>query len=98
MTGETEEEATPATEALLERLRAGEPAVVPAHWSAEVMNGLIMAVRRGRIDLERVARPLIWRSPNGPACPSPLQAEITRRAAVHGRAVEAYPFVHQLAI
>ena len=51
-----EEEATPATEALLERLRAGEPAVVPAHWSTEVMNGLIMAVRRGRIDLERVAR------------------------------------------
>ena|ERR1039458_2505867 len=43
-----EEEATPATEALLERLRAGEPAVVPAHWPTEVMNGLIMAVRRGR--------------------------------------------------
>ena len=51
-----EEEATPATEALLERLRAGEPAVVPAHWSTEVMNGLMMAVRRDRIDLERVAR------------------------------------------
>src|ERR1017187_3810195 len=51
-----EEEATPATEALLERLRAGEPAVVPAHWPTEVMNGLIMAVRRSRIDLERVAR------------------------------------------
>ena len=51
-----EEEATPATEALLERLRAGEPAVVPAHWSTEVMNGLIMPVRRSRIDLDRVAR------------------------------------------
>ena len=51
-----EEEATPATEALLERLRAGELAIVPAHWSTEVMNGLIMVVRRGRIDLERVAR------------------------------------------
>jgi predicted nucleic acid-binding protein len=51
-----EDEATPATEALLERLRAGEPAVVPAHWPTEVMNGLIMAVRRGRIDLERVSR------------------------------------------
>jgi predicted nucleic acid-binding protein len=104
-----EEEATPSTEALLERLRAGEPAVVPAHWSTEVMNGLIMAVRRSRIDLERVARfardlaalpiriepphapaawdavirvatsitsqftmPLIWSSPKGPVCPSPL--------------------------
>jgi predicted nucleic acid-binding protein len=51
-----EDEATPETEALLERLRAGEPAVVPAHWSTEVMNGLMMAVRRSRIDLEQVAR------------------------------------------
>ena len=51
-----EEEATPATEALLERLRAGELAIVPAHWSTEVMNGLLMAVRRGRLDFERVSR------------------------------------------
>ena len=50
------DEATPATEALLDRLRACEPAVVPAHWSTEVMNGLLMAVRRSRLDLERVAR------------------------------------------
>jgi len=45
-----EDEATAATEALLERLRAGEPAIEPAHWPTEVMNALIMAVRRGRID------------------------------------------------
>ncbi len=51
-----EDEATPATEVLLERLRAGERVVVPAHWPTEVMNGLIMAVRRCRIDLERVTR------------------------------------------
>jgi predicted nucleic acid-binding protein len=50
------DEATPSTEALLERLRAGELAVVPAHWSTEVMNGLLMAVRRRRLDLDRVAR------------------------------------------
>lgn len=50
------DEATPETEALLERLRAGEPAIVPAHWPTEVMNGLIVAVRRSRIDPERVAR------------------------------------------
>ncbi len=50
------EEATQATEALPERLRAGEPAVVPAHWPTEIMNGLVTAVRRGRIDRERVAR------------------------------------------
>jgi len=50
------EEATPATEALLVRLRTGETAVVPAHWPVEVMNALMVAVRRGRIDPERVAR------------------------------------------
>jgi predicted nucleic acid-binding protein len=51
-----EDEATDATEALLERLREGETAVVPAHWPTEVMNGLFVAVRRGRIDTERVRR------------------------------------------
>jgi predicted nucleic acid-binding protein len=69
------EEATPATEALLERLREGEPAVVPAHWSTEVMNGLLMAVRRSRLDLDRVARfardlaalPIRMEPPHAPA-------------------------------
>jgi predicted nucleic acid-binding protein len=51
-----EDEATPEAEGLLERLRAGEPALVPSHWPTEVMNGLIMAARRGRIDPERVTR------------------------------------------
>jgi len=40
----------------LERLHSGEPAIVPAHWPTEVMNGLMMAVRRRRIDLETVIR------------------------------------------
>ena len=51
-----EEEGTPATEALLERLRSGDTALVPAHWPTEVMNGLIMAVRRGRIGPETASR------------------------------------------
>jgi len=51
-----EEEGTPATEALLERLRSGETVIVPAHWPAEVMNGLVMAVRRGRIGPETASR------------------------------------------
>jgi predicted nucleic acid-binding protein len=50
------DEATPVTEALLERLRAGETALVPAHWPTEVMNGLMMAVRRNRIEITRVER------------------------------------------
>jgi hypothetical protein len=44
-----EDEATPWTEALLDRIEGGEEVVVPAHWPLEVMNGLLMAVRRGRI-------------------------------------------------
>jgi hypothetical protein len=43
-------EATPATEALLDRLRAGEAGIVPAHWPTEVMNALVMATRRNWID------------------------------------------------
>jgi hypothetical protein len=31
-----DDEGTPATEALLERLRLGELAIVPAHWPFEV--------------------------------------------------------------
>ncbi len=50
------EEATPWTEALLERLQAGEPMVVPAHWPVEIMNGLTMALRRNGIDSDRLER------------------------------------------
>jgi predicted nucleic acid-binding protein len=47
-----EDERTPATKALLERV--GEVgAVVPQHWPAEVLNGLMMAERRQRIDADR---------------------------------------------
>jgi len=56
MAGFVIDEATPWTEALLDRLQGGEEALVPAHWPIEVMNGLVMAVRRKRIDLSRVAR------------------------------------------
>ena len=47
-----EDERTPATKTLLERIgEAG--AVVPQHWPAEVLNGLMMAERRKRIDAGR---------------------------------------------
>ncbi len=48
------DEATAATEALLERLRSGDEAIAPAHWPTEVMNGLIVAVRRSRITFSQV--------------------------------------------
>ena len=50
------DEATQWTEGLPDRLQAGEEVRVPAHCPIEVMNGLLMAVGRKRVDLDRVAR------------------------------------------
>jgi predicted nucleic acid-binding protein len=43
------DEATSWSEALLDRLEAGEEALVPAHWPLEVLNGLLVARRKGRV-------------------------------------------------
>jgi len=43
------DEAIAWTDGLLDRLRAGDNIAVPAHWPTEVSNGLLMAVRRQRI-------------------------------------------------
>jgi predicted nucleic acid-binding protein len=48
-----EDESTPLTEAVLERL-AVEKAVAPALWPLEVANGLRSAERRGRLDEEAI--------------------------------------------
>ena len=44
-----EDEAMSWTDDVLAKLRAGDEAIVPAHWPAEVANALLVAVRRGRI-------------------------------------------------
>jgi len=44
-----EDEATAWTESLLDRLRAGDSIVVPAHWPTEISNGMLIALRRKRI-------------------------------------------------
>jgi len=44
-----EDEASSWTDGLLERLRQGDRIVVPAHWPAEILNGLLVAQRRKRI-------------------------------------------------
>jgi predicted nucleic acid-binding protein len=44
-----EDEQTPWTDDLLERLRNGDRIAVPAHWPTEISNGMLMARRRGRI-------------------------------------------------
>ena|SRR5215469_1044483 len=51
-----EDEATPATDSLLQGLKDGNEAIVPADWAMEVTNGLLMAVRRKRISDEKVGR------------------------------------------
>ncbi|MBV9505955.1 MAG: type II toxin-antitoxin system VapC family toxin [Acidobacteriia bacterium] len=49
-----EDEATPWTEALLERIERGEHVLVPAHWPLEVLNALTMAQRRNRLSGDHV--------------------------------------------
>jgi predicted nucleic acid-binding protein len=44
-----EDERTPATKALLERV-AETGALAPQHWPLEILNGLTMGERRGRIE------------------------------------------------
>ena len=48
-----EDEATGWTDSLLDRLSAGDRIAVPAHWPAEVSNGLLMGLRRHRIQSGR---------------------------------------------
>jgi predicted nucleic acid-binding protein len=49
------DEATPATDALLDRL-ADEEAIAPALWRIEVANALAMAERRGRLSVAGLTR------------------------------------------
>ena len=49
-----EDEATPWTEALLDRLQGREEIHVPAHWPLEVVNALLVARRRGRVTVAQV--------------------------------------------
>jgi predicted nucleic acid-binding protein len=49
------DEATPATDALLDRL-ADEEAVAPVLWRIEVANALAMAERRGRLSVAGLTR------------------------------------------
>lgn len=51
-----EDEADSWTDGLLERLRHGDGITVPAHWPAEILNGLLVAARRKRIRPDQPAR------------------------------------------
>jgi predicted nucleic acid-binding protein len=47
------DEQTPASMNVLDRLKAGEQALVPAFWSVEVLNILLLGERKGRITAEQ---------------------------------------------
>ena len=47
------DEQTPASLGVLDRLRAGQQALVPAFWSVEILNVLLLAERKGRIASEQ---------------------------------------------
>ncbi len=51
-----EDEASGWTDALLARLKSGDGATVPAHWPAEVVNTILIAIRRGRLTREKGIR------------------------------------------
>jgi len=48
-----EDEATAWTDSLLDRLRTGDRIIVPAHWPAEISNGMLVALRKKRIQPSR---------------------------------------------
>jgi predicted nucleic acid-binding protein len=47
------DEQTPLSLKVLGRLKTGESALVPAFWSVEVLNSLLIAEKRGRISAEQ---------------------------------------------
>jgi predicted nucleic acid-binding protein len=47
------DERTPMSMNVLDRLKAGERALVPAFWSLEVLNTLLVGERKGRITAEQ---------------------------------------------
>ena len=49
-----QDEATPASEALLDLLYAGDIAIVPAHWPVEVLSALIQSRRRRRVEDDQI--------------------------------------------
>jgi predicted nucleic acid-binding protein len=52
-----EDEANSWTDGLPERLRQGDQIVVPAHWTTEILNGLLVASRRKRI---KAGQPMLF--------------------------------------
>jgi predicted nucleic acid-binding protein len=61
------DEQTPVALNVLDRLNAGEQALVPAFWSVEVLNSLLIGERRGRISPQQTEAFLSTLRALGPA-------------------------------
>jgi predicted nucleic acid-binding protein len=48
------DEQTPAAMSVLDRLKAGDEALVPAFWCSEVLNSLLVGERKGRIPADKM--------------------------------------------
>jgi predicted nucleic acid-binding protein len=86
-----EDEASSWTDSLLERLRQGDRIVVPAHWPAEILNGLLVASRRKRIKADQPA--LFWDE----LARLPIEAE-PALAAMQAKTVLALSEKHSLTV
>lgn len=64
------DEQTPVALNVLDRLNAGEQALVPAFWSVEVLNSLLIGEKRGRISPEQTEAFLSTLRAIGPALDS----------------------------
>jgi len=86
-----EDEAGTWADGLLERMRQGDRFVVPAHWPAEILNGLLVAFRRKRIKAGHPA--LLWDE----LARLPIDAEPPLNA-VQAKAVLALSEKHNLTV
>ena len=64
------DEQSPVALNVLDRLNAGEQALVPAFWSVEVLNSLLIGEKRGRISPEQTEAFLSTLRSLGPALDS----------------------------
>jgi len=86
-----EDEASILADGLLERLRQGDRMVVPAHWPAEISNGLLVASRRKRIKPDQPA--LYWDE----LARLPIEVEVALSAA-QAKSVLALSEKHSLTV
>jgi predicted nucleic acid-binding protein len=70
------DEQAPLSLTVLDRLKAGETAIVPVFWSLEILNSLLVAEKRGRISVAQTQSFLGDLQALGPIFDYPSAAEV----------------------